>query len=64
MAAIACEVKVKMTLRERADPAQRPLLDFALDNPREVTVTAAYGLFDKLMLEPSANLSVLTIAPV
>jgi hypothetical protein len=50
MAAIACEVKVKTTLRERVAPAQRSLLDFALDNPREVAVTAAYGLFDKLML--------------
>ena len=50
MAAIACEVKVKAVLRQRATDAQRPLLDFALDNPREITITAADGLFDKLML--------------
>jgi hypothetical protein len=50
MAAIACEVKVKEILRNRATAAQRSLLDFALDNQREVTVTAANGLFDKLML--------------
>lgn len=50
MAAIACEVKVKETLRRCATDAQQSLVDFALDNPREVTVTAADGLFDKLML--------------
>jgi hypothetical protein len=50
MAAIACEVKVKAVLREKATVAQRSLLDFALDSPREITVTAADGLFDKLML--------------
>ncbi len=50
MAAIACEVKVKEILRNRASTAQRSLLDFALDNPHEVTVTAADGLFNKLML--------------
>ena len=50
MAAIACEVKVKEVLRRSAGKEQRSLLDFALDNPREVTVTAATGLFDKLML--------------
>lgn len=49
MAAIACEVKVKVNLRERIDPADLPLLDFILENPREVTVTAADGLFNKLM---------------
>jgi hypothetical protein len=50
MAAIACEVKVKAILRSRATEAQRSLVDFALNNPHEVTVTAADGLFDKLML--------------
>jgi hypothetical protein len=50
MAAIACEVKVKSVLRSRATDAQRSLVDFALDNPREITITAAGGLFDKLML--------------
>ena len=50
MAAIACEVKVKATLRDRASEAQRPLLDFALDHPHEITVSAAGGLFNSLML--------------
>ena len=50
MAAIACEVKVKAILRDLATAAQRPLVDFALENPREITITAAGGLFDKLML--------------
>ena len=50
MAAIACEVKVKAILRRHATEAQRSLLDFALDHPHEVTVTAASGLFHKLML--------------
>jgi hypothetical protein len=49
MAAIACEVKVKVYLRDKTDPANLPLLDFILENPREVTVTAADGLFNKLM---------------
>jgi hypothetical protein len=49
MAAIACEVKVKEILRERATKAQRSLVDFALENPREITLTAADGLFNKLI---------------
>jgi hypothetical protein len=49
MAAIACEVKAKEVLRALATEEQQPLLDFALGNPREITVTAAGGLFDKLM---------------
>jgi hypothetical protein len=49
MAAIAWEVKVKDVLRHVASEEQQSLLDFALENPREVTVTAADGLFDKLM---------------
>jgi hypothetical protein len=48
-AAIACEIKVKTNLRERIDPPRAELLDFILENPREVTLTAADGLFDKLM---------------
>jgi hypothetical protein len=50
MAAIACEVKVKEVLRGRASDVQKTLVDFALDNPREIALTAAGGLFDKLML--------------
>jgi hypothetical protein len=50
MAAIACEVKVKAVLRQGIDPAREPLLDFILDNPREITLTAVDGLFNKLML--------------
>lgn len=49
MAAIAAEVKVKMDLVARAQTDQRELVDFALENQREVTVTAVNGLFDKLM---------------
>jgi hypothetical protein len=50
MAAIACEVKVKAILRDLATDAQRSLVEFALESPREITITAAGGLFDKLML--------------
>jgi hypothetical protein len=57
MAAIACEVKAKAALREQATEAQRSLLDFALDSPREITVTAADGLFDKLMLATTGPLA-------
>ena len=49
MAAIACEVKIKVNLREKIDPANLPLIDFILENPREVTITAADGLFNKLI---------------
>jgi hypothetical protein len=49
MAAIACELKVKKSLQERCPDDQADLLDFVLENPREITVTAADGLFDKLM---------------
>jgi hypothetical protein len=49
MAAIACEVKVKEVLRGRASPETLPLIDFALENPREITVSVAGGLFHKLM---------------
>jgi hypothetical protein len=49
MAAIACELKVKKSLRDRCPDDQADLLDFVLENPREITVTAADGLFDKLM---------------
>ncbi|HEX6699985.1 MAG TPA: hypothetical protein VF101_04570 [Gaiellaceae bacterium] len=48
-AAIACEVKVKRNLRERVHPDRADLLDFILENPREITVTAADTLFDKVM---------------
>jgi hypothetical protein len=49
MAAIACEVKAKAVLSERIDPARADLLEFILESPREVTVTAATTLFDKLI---------------
>jgi hypothetical protein len=48
MAAIACEVKVKETLHERAAAELRPLLDVILGSPRDWSV-AAVGLFDKPM---------------
>jgi hypothetical protein len=46
LAAVACEVKIKQTLREVCPPESRALLDYALDNPREVTLQAA-GMYDK-----------------
>jgi hypothetical protein len=46
MAAIACEVKAKVNIRERAKPEQRQLIEYLLGNPREITVTAADGLFN------------------
>jgi hypothetical protein len=45
VAAIACEVKVKTTLREHASLAQRDLVDLLLDNPRDFSL-AASSLFD------------------
>jgi hypothetical protein len=49
LAAIACEVKVKEVLRSRVSQERRRLLDYALDNPHEITLTAAGGLFNTLM---------------
>jgi hypothetical protein len=46
LAAIACEVTIKQTLRAACSNAARPVLDWALDNPRDVSEQAA-GLFDK-----------------
>jgi hypothetical protein len=48
MAAIACEVKVKGNLRERASDEQKALIEYMLSNQREVTLTAA-ELFNKIM---------------
>lgn len=46
LAAIACEVTIKQTLRAASSNAGLPVLDWALDNPRDVSEQAA-GLFDK-----------------
>jgi hypothetical protein len=46
MAAIACEVKVKDTLREKVPPDRLPLVDLILENPRDWSL-AAVALFDK-----------------
>jgi hypothetical protein len=46
LAAIACEVTIKQTLRVVCSADARPVLDWALDNPRDVSQQAA-GLFDK-----------------
>ena len=46
LAAIACEVTIKQTLRAACPMPALPLLDWALDNPRDLSVQAA-GLFDK-----------------
>lgn len=40
LAAAACETKVKTVLRARVAASQRPLLEFILDNPRDMTVSA------------------------
>jgi hypothetical protein len=48
LAAVACEVHIKVTLREAADAAYLPLLDVILDSPRDVTI-AAGQLTDKPM---------------
>jgi hypothetical protein len=45
LAAIACEVAIKMALRRECFQESRALLDYALDNPRDVTQQAA-GLFN------------------
>lgn len=46
LAAIACEVKVKDTLRRKVAPDRLPLLDLILENPRDWSLAAA-ALFDK-----------------
>lgn len=46
IAAIACEVKVKDTLRLKVPPDRRPLVDLLLENPRDWSI-AALALFDK-----------------
>jgi hypothetical protein len=48
LAAIALETKVKVRLRDLAKPANLPLLDFILANPRDVSVSAAV-LFDRVL---------------
>jgi hypothetical protein len=46
LAAIACEAKIKGTLRKLAPTGTRDLVDLVIDNPREVTLQAA-SLFDR-----------------
>jgi hypothetical protein len=46
IAAIACEVKVKDTLRQKVPPDRRSLVDLLLENPRDWSI-AALALFDK-----------------
>jgi hypothetical protein len=48
LAAIACEVKIKVALRQLATPAQSGLLSLILDNPRDVSL-AAVSLLDKAL---------------
>jgi hypothetical protein len=48
IAAIACEIRVKAVLREKAGPAARSLVDIIVGNPRDVSV-AAFDLFHKTM---------------
>jgi hypothetical protein len=46
LVAVACEVTIKQRLRAVCTRDARPVLDWALDNPRDVSQQAA-GLFDK-----------------
>lgn len=46
MAAIACEVAVKQSLRDAARPEQQELVELVLSSPRDVSLAAA-TLFDK-----------------
>ena len=48
MAAIACEVKAKINLRERASQEQKSMIEYMLSNQREITLTAA-ELFNSVM---------------
>ena len=48
IAAIACEVKVKDTLRRKVPPDRLSFVDLMLDNPRDWSL-AAVALFDKAM---------------
>jgi hypothetical protein len=48
IAAIACEVKIKETLRKLAAPEMLPVLDLLLENPRDWSMAAA-SLFDKAL---------------
>jgi hypothetical protein len=48
LAAIACELKVKETLRQLATDSNLPLVDLLLDSPRDFSMQVA-GLFDKAM---------------
>jgi hypothetical protein len=48
IAAIACEVKVKDTLRRKVLPDRLPFVDLILENPRDWSI-AAVALFDKAM---------------
>jgi len=46
LAAIACEVAIRESLRNICPPVARSILEFALANPRDVSVQAA-SLYDK-----------------
>ena len=48
IAAIACEVKVRDTLRRKVSADRLPLIELILENPRDWSV-AALALFDKAM---------------
>lgn len=48
LAAMACELKVKETLRRKVHPGGRELVEALLSNPRDFSMSAS-GLFDKAM---------------
>ncbi len=47
-AAIACEIKVKLALRQKVFPQGLPLVEALISSPRDFSMSAA-GLFDKAM---------------
>jgi len=48
LAAIACELKIKETLREKATRGASALVDILIDNPRDFSMSVG-GLCDKAM---------------
>lgn len=48
LSAVACELKVKETLREKVFPGGLPLVNALIENPRDFSMSAA-SLFDKAM---------------
>jgi hypothetical protein len=60
VAAIACEIKIKATLRERASDAQRELIDVLLSNPRDWALAASHTLTRRSKRSPGSRCAKLT----